>query len=90
MKKRLLVILIGVAVLLSACSPRLVGEAKAKAQAAALAGLPDEDGDAQGGAPSKAQANDDDAPQQVQSDDQPEQPAYFTYAPQADDSSRER
>ena len=29
MKKRLLVILIGVAVLLSACSPRLVGEAKA-------------------------------------------------------------
>ena len=30
MKKRLLVILIGVAVLLSACSPRLVGEAKAK------------------------------------------------------------
>ena len=30
MKKRLLVIFIGVAVLLSACSPRLVGEAKAK------------------------------------------------------------
>ena len=29
MKKRLLVIFIGVAVLLSACSPRLVGEAKA-------------------------------------------------------------
>ena len=30
MKKRLLVIFIGVAVMLSACSPRFVGEAKAK------------------------------------------------------------
>ena len=68
-------------------APSTSGQANSSA---ALAGLPDEDGDAQGGAPSKAQANDDDAPQQVQSDDQPEQPAYFTYAPQADDSSRER
>ena len=67
-----------------------LGEAKAKAQAAALAGVPDEGDDAQGGTPSKAQANDDDAPQQVQPDDQPEQPAYFTYAPQGNDSSQER
>lgn len=67
-----------------------LGEAKAKAQAAALAGVPDEGDDAQGGAPSKAQANDDDAPQLVQPDDQPEQPAYFTYAPQGNDSSQER
>ena len=67
-----------------------LGEAKAKAQAAALAGVPDEGDDAQDGAPSKVQTNDDDAPQQVQSDDQPEQPAYFTYAPQANDSSQER
>ena len=67
-----------------------LGEAKAKAQAAALAGVPDEGDDAQGSTPSKAQANDDDAPQQVQPDDQPERPAYFTYAPQGSDSSQER
>lgn len=68
-----------------------LGEAKAKAQAAALAGVPDEGGDAEDGASSRAQAaNDDDAPQQVQLDDQPEQPAYFTYAPQGNDSSQER
>ncbi|WP_296131004.1 hypothetical protein [uncultured Senegalimassilia sp.] len=67
-----------------------LGEAKAKAQAAALAGAPDEGDDAQGGTPSKAQANDDDAPQRVQPDDRPEQPAYFTYAPQGNDSSQER
>ena len=35
-------------------------------------------------------SNDDDAPQQVQPDDQPERPAYFTYAPQGNDSSQER
>ena len=55
-----------------------------------MAGVPDEGADAESVAPSKAQANDDDAPQQVQPDDQPEQPAYFTYAPQAGDTPQER
>ena len=71
-------------------SDESVALGEAKAQAAALAGVPDEGDDAQGGTPSKAQANDDDAPQQVQPDDQPEQPAYFTYAPQGNDSFQER
>lgn len=70
-------------------SDESVALGEAKAQAAALAGVPDEGDDAQGGTPSKAQANDDDAPQRVQPDDQPEQPAYFTYAPQGNDSSQE-
>lgn len=67
-----------------------LGEAKAKAKPQHWQACRTKATMLQGGTPLKAQANDDDAPQQVQPDDQPEQPAYFTYAPQGNDSSRER
>ena len=70
-----------------------LGEAKAKAQAAALAGVPDEGADAQQ-RPSSEDLPVGEGPQQAQpeaaSAEQPEQPAYFTYAPQAGDAAQER